>query len=251
MLTVDFAQFRIDPSCLVLDLGTGFGRHAFEVARRGAQLVAVDAASEELRDTLATLEAMRESGELSENAAQADVLQCDATALPFRSETFDRIIAAEILEHIPNDLGALQELWRVLKPGGRIAVTVPAALPEQICWWLNDGYHAPAVPGGHVRIYSKAELHTKLTSVGFEPGGNHRAHALHSPYWWLKCLVGLENDSNPAVKAYHKLLTWDIVARPRATQLAEQLLNPLLGKSLVQYAAKPASVGSLAGGPDA
>ena len=43
----------------------------------------------------------------------------------------------------------------------------------------------------------------------------HHAHALHSPFWWLKCAVGVEKPDHPAVTAYHKLLVWDMMQRPR------------------------------------
>ena len=78
-----------------------------------------------------------------------------------------------------------------------------------------------------------------MRDAGLIPGGSHRAHALHAPYWWLRCAVGPTNDTNPAVKAYTKLLEWDIVAAPPLTRLTEKALNPVLGKSLVVYAAKP------------
>ena len=133
----------------------------------------------------------------------------------------------------------MAELHRVLKPGGRLAATVPSALPEQICWWLNDAYHAPKSRGGHVRIYGEPELDTKLRAAGFLTVGHHRAHALHSPYWWLKCAVGLDNENNPLVKAYLKLLTWDITDAPKLTRVTERLLNPVLGKSYVIYADRP------------
>jgi hypothetical protein len=70
-------------------------------------------------------------------------------------------------------------------------------------------------------------------------GGYHHAHGLHSPYWWLKCAVGVGNDNHPLARAYHRLLVWDIMKSPAATRLAERALNPLIGKSLVLYAAKP------------
>ena len=69
--------------------------------------------------------------------------------------------------------------------------------------------------------------------------GSHPVHALHTPYWWLRCLVGPQEDSNPLVKAYHRLLVWDMVKAPLVTRLAERLLQPVLGKSLVLYARKP------------
>jgi hypothetical protein len=116
-----------------------------------------------------------------------------------------------------------------------LAVTVPAWLPERICWGLSREYHE--VPGGHVRIYTRLELEAKLRRAGLAIGGHHHAHGLHSPYWWLKCLVGVGNDDHPAAKAYHKMLVWDIMRQPAATRLAEQALNPLIGKSVVVYAA--------------
>jgi SAM-dependent methyltransferase len=171
--------------------------------------------------------------------------------LPFADRSFDRIIASEVLEHVPDDLGVMAELFRVLAPGGRMAATVPAAVPEQICWWLNDAYHAPKSVGGHVRIYGRPELLTKLSSVGFAPAESHKAHALHSPYWWLKCAVGLENESNLAVKAYLRFLTWDIVKAPKLTRSADRILNPVLGKSLVVYADRPSMAAAAAAGRNA
>ncbi|MET1050745.1 MAG: methyltransferase domain-containing protein, partial [Acidimicrobiales bacterium] len=163
----------------------------------------------------------------------------DGQLLPFPDDTFDRIIAAEVMEHIPDDEVAATELARVLKPGGTIAITVPSWLPEVVCWKLSDEYHAPKVVGGHVRIYTERELRQKLAATGLEPGGAHQVHALHTPYWWLRCLVGPQEDSNPLVKAYHRLLVWDMVKAPLVTRLAERLLQPVVGKSLVLYARKP------------
>jgi hypothetical protein len=125
----------------------------------------------------------------------------------------------------------------VLRPGGTMAVTVPRWLPEKVCWALSDAYHE--VEGGHVRIYTGDELVGKLESAGLFYDGRDHVHGLHAPYWWLKCAVGVTNDDHPAVKAYHRLLVWDIMKRPLATRLAERALNPLIGKSLVLYLRKP------------
>jgi hypothetical protein len=127
----------------------------------------------------------------------------------------------------------------VLAPGGVLAVTVPAEWPERVCWRLSEEYHAPFVAGGHVRIYSERALRQRLAGAGLEPGRSHRTHALHSPYWWLRCAVGPTNDGNPAVRAYRRLLEWDIVSQPALTRWTERLLDPVLGKSLVVYARKP------------
>jgi SAM-dependent methyltransferase len=237
MLTVDYDRLRLEAGMTMLDLGAGFGRHAFESARRGVHVVAADLAFDEMNTTQATFTAMFDSGELSE-ATKVGCLRANGLGLPFADLSFDRIIAAEILEHVPDDLGVLQELSRVLKPGGILAVTVPAAIPEQICWWLDDAYHAPKSAGGHIRVFSRVELATKIASVGLEPTEHHRAHALHTPYWWLKCAVGVGNEDNPLVRSYLRFLTWDIMHAPRSTRVVDRLLNPVLGKSLVQYSVK-------------
>ena len=67
---------------------------------------------------------------------------------------------------------------------------------------------------------------------------HHHAHGLHSPYWWLKCAVGVHNDKHRLTSAYHRMLVWDLMRGPAVTRLAEQALNPLIGKSLVVYAVK-------------
>ena len=238
MLTVDFAKFPVSPRDRVLDLGCGAGRHAFEAYRRGAHVVAADLDLGELTPVSGMFAAMRAGGEAGPPGAAA-ALTADATSLPFPDAAFDRVIAAEILEHVPDDWRAMTEIARVLRPGGTAAVTVPAWLPERVCWALSREYHE--VPGGHVRIFTRDELTTKLAGAGFEVTGSHHAHGLHSPYWWLKCAVGVHDDEHPAVRGYHRLLVWDIMRRPALTRISEAALNPLIGKSLVIYARKPLS----------
>ena len=166
------------------------------------------------------------------------MLRGDATRLPFLTETFDRVITSEVLEHIPSDVDAIAELVRVLKTGGTFACTVPSEWPETINWRLSDEYHAPKSVGGHVRIYTATELKAKLRSAGLTVTGSHHAHALHSPYWWLKCAVGPRREDSAAVNAYKRFLEWDIVEQPRSTRLAERVLSPIMGKSLVVYGLK-------------
>lgn len=236
MLTVDFDRLGIGPSAKVIDVGCGAGRHAFEAYRRGADVVAFDRAESELRSVDTILRAMAEAGEAPATAS-AKVVVGDALSLPYANETFDCVIASEILEHIPEDDSAIAELIRVLKVGGTLVVSVPRWFPELVCWHLSDEYHSNE--GGHVRIYRASQLREKITSGGMKLTHTHHAHALHSPFWWLKCAVGVSNTNHPAVAAYHRLLVWDLMRRPKMTQLAESLLNPILGKSVAMYFLKP------------
>jgi SAM-dependent methyltransferase len=170
----------------------------------------------------------------------------DAAALPMADDSVDVIIASEILEHIPNYLSVLEEAMRVLKPGGRLCVSVPRQWPEWICWQLSEGYRT--TPGGHIRIFDATHLRREIQQQGFTYAGRGSAHALHAPYWWLKCLFWQREHEPWVVRAYHKLLVWDLMRRPWLTRAFDALFNPILGKSIVFYFRKPQGQGETAGG---
>jgi len=130
----------------------------------------------------------------------------------------------------------LGEAKRVLAPGGILAVSVPRAWPERICWWLSRAYHE--VEGGHIRIFRATKLREDIERLGFTRFFQHGAHALHVPYWWLRCLFWNRGADFAPVRWYHRLLVWDLMCRPRLTRLLDTLLNPLLGKSVVFYFSK-------------
>ena len=235
MLTADLIRLQISEGDALLDLGAGFGRHAFAALRRGASVVALDAGVDEVKSVRGMFNAMTEVGEVPANSV-AEVVRGDVLELPFENKSFDVLICSEVMEHISDDERAMGELARVVKPGGRVAVTVPRTLPERVNWALSDEYHN--VPGGHIRIYTRRELEQLLRSSGFIIDGHAYVHGLHSPYWWIKCMVGTTNDQNWVVQKFHALLVWDIMKAPRVTRFLEVVLSPVLGKSLVVYATK-------------
>lgn len=237
MLTCDYDRLGLRPGDLVLDLGCGFGRHAYGAARRGAHVVAVDAARKECEGVASVVAAMVEAGELDPGRVSVASVQGDGLSLPFGDATFDRVVCSEVLEHLHDDRRAMAELARVLAPGGTLAVTVPRFGPELVNWALSDEYHE--VEGGHVRIYRRRQLLSRLRGAGFEVTGTGHAHGLHSPYWWLRCAVGTTNEDHVLVRAYHGLLVKDIVSAPRSTRLLDRALSPLIGKSVVVYARRP------------
>jgi SAM-dependent methyltransferase len=232
---VNFERLGLVPGERLLDLGSGGGRHAFEAMRRGARVTALDYDATNLKDVAAVAGAMLEAGEVAYDQ-WAGVVNGDALALPFPDDAFDRVIVSEVLEHIWDDERVLSEIARVLRPGGRVAATVPTRWPERVSWALNWRYHD--TPGGHVRIYRQHELEQKIERAGFYFRGSHHAHAFHSPYWWLKCAYGLDNTDAAPVRKYHEFLCMCIERNPRWAQRTEQALNPVLGKSVVLYGEK-------------
>jgi SAM-dependent methyltransferase len=237
VLTVDFARLQLQPGVRVLDVGCGNGRHAFEALRRGAEVIATDLDPAVLADVEDMAAAMTLAGEVGDGGSLRTVV-ADARILPFENGAFDVVIAAEVLEHISEDLTAMAELRRVLRPGGLLAVTVPRWWPERVCWALSSEYHD--IPGGHVRIYKRADLARRLRRSGLVIAPpHHHAHALHSPYWWLRCALGMSRERALPARLYHSFLVYDLTRRPRWTRTLERALNPLLGKSVVLYARRP------------
>ncbi len=238
MLTVRYDRLGVRAGDRLLDLGAGGGRHAFEAMRRGATVTAFDADAGEVKDATWMMRSLAwDDAAVAASRGSGTGVVGDALDLPFSSGSFDRVIAAEVLEHIPNDRRAIAELARVLRPGGTMAVTVPRWWPELVTWALSDDYHN--TPGGHIRIYRASVLAGRLRHVGLEPYASHHAHALHTPYWWLRALVGVHDDHHRAVRLYHRVLVWDIEAHRPLTRVPESLLNPFLGKSAVVYLRKP------------
>lgn len=237
MLTVDFDRLGVGPGTRFIDVGAGAGRHSYEALRRGADVIAFDLDAQELKGVEEMFGALEVAGEVPPTGT-GSVQPGTILDMPYEDGSFDVVLASEILEHVPEDDQAISELVRILRPGGVLAVTVPRWLPERVCWALSDEYHANE--GGHIRIYRADELRAKVRDAGMVPTHQHHAHALHSPYWWLKCAVGVNKEDSRLVQAYHRLLVWDMMKAPKATRLAEKALDPLIGKSVALYFRKPA-----------
>lgn len=232
MVTVDFHELKLKPGARVLDAGCGSGRHLRALAKLpDLKIVGIDRNAKDVADALAGLKNMPDA--LSSDYC---VTEADINELPFEDETFDCVICAEVLEHIPEHEKALSELVRVLKPRGQLVVSVPRYFSERICWLISSEYHSNE--GGHLRIYKKKKLKQMLTKHGFQCLKINYKHALHAPYWWLKCLVGSTNEQNIFVNYYRKFLEWDILKGPRSVRILEEVLNPLIGKSIVFYLKK-------------
>jgi ubiquinone/menaquinone biosynthesis C-methylase UbiE len=235
MVTVDFDRLDLQLGARILDVGCGSGRHAAAAYRLPkAQVVGVDV-------DRANLAAARERLQLHDRlnahgGGRWDLCAADGLRLPFADACFDLVVCAEVLEHVRADGRALSEITRVLRPGGDLAVSVPRGGPERLCWALSVDY--AGVEGGHVRIYRKADFIARLRAAGLTPRASHYAHSLHTPYWWLKCLVGPRRTDARLVNLYHRFLVWDLLKKPRLTRVIERILNPILGKSLVVYARK-------------
>ena len=96
--------------------------------------------------------------ELARQRSNAQVFVAEAANLPFEDHTFDAVTALDVLVHIEDDLAALAEIRRVLKPGGTLITTVP-------CHPVLYSRHDRAL--GHVRRYQRADFLDKVQLGGF------------------------------------------------------------------------------------
>ena len=234
MLTVNFDWLPLAPGQRCLDVGCGEGRHTLSAyLKPEVEVVGVDLGMADLRTAHARID------DMANYAPEGSVLfaQADGLCLPFADASFDRVICSEVLEHIPNYLSLLEEIDRVLKPGGQLCISVPRAWPEWICWQLSRDY--AKTPGGHIRIFNRKHLQREIERQGYQCYHHHGAHGLHAPYWWLRCLFWSRGDDQWLVRKYHQMLVWDLLKRPPLTRWMERLLDPWMGKSVVMYFGKP------------
>lgn len=232
MNTVDFTQLAIKEGELILDAGCGEGRHSWDLVKGNYRVVSIDLDLEALSNNYGFMKYLKTLGEARGTFC---VVQGNVQALPFADATFDRIICSEVLEHVDDYFKAMAELVRVLKPGGTIGVSVPTWITEVFYWKLDKNY---SHPGGHIRIFKAYEVRDLLEAFGLKILGSNRRHSLHSPYWFLRCLFGLDQETALLPRAYNRFLCWVENHSSPPFKFLERLLDPLFGKSLVFYALK-------------
>jgi SAM-dependent methyltransferase len=128
----------------LVDVGMGTGRLLKELRRFGIA-TGLDLDDDALR--------------LCRKRGVVGAIKADLLALPFRNATFDAVIALDVLEHIEDHVGALRELARSLRPGGRLFIFVPA---HQWLWSLQDDI------SHHVRRYTARTLRDAVIAGGCE-----------------------------------------------------------------------------------
>jgi len=112
------------------------------------------------------------------NLPDITLVQGNIYQLPFPDAYFDGVILSEILEHVDDDVRGLQEVYRVLKPGGVVAITVPNAnypfmwdpINKTLETLFNTKIRRGVLAGiwaNHVRLYTLAQLREAVSAAGF------------------------------------------------------------------------------------
>jgi SAM-dependent methyltransferase len=130
---------------------------------------------------------------------EAELLLADVCNLPIQDESVDAVLSANLLEHVPDDVGAIAEFCRVLKPGGILAIVIPAGPGTY------DYYDTFL---GHERRYARREVARK--SPGFEViHDTHLGSIIYPPFWLIK-KRNRRRHPNPSPEKQQKLVEADI-----------------------------------------
>jgi SAM-dependent methyltransferase len=129
----------------ILDLGCGTGAFDIELGEYGEPIGA---------------DMSRLALDFARTRGKFGLVQADGSALPFKNTSFDAAIGLDVFEHIEDDLAAMKECARILRPGGVLVLTVPAF---RTLWGPHD------VALHHFRRYRRREVRDRLLAAGLTP----------------------------------------------------------------------------------
>lgn len=231
MLTIDFHKLSLNSGDLVLDAGCGEGRHVFACLNFPCTVLGLDLSQNSLLKAYYILKTLRQKNEIK---GKFLLIRGDVFHFPFPNETFDRIICSEVIEHFRVEKLLIAELTRILKNGGRIAISVPTLITEYLYDKLSKEYFC--TPGGHVRKVVPQVLAKTMSENNLQVYALGFAHSFHTPYWMLRCLCGLHQERAKIPSLYHKFLHLSLFSRP--LRFLERIGNYFFPKSIILYGQK-------------
>ena len=198
----------------VLEVGCGLGNFTRHLADR--ELVVGIDVEEPLVD--AWNQSFRGSGK----AVAFAMSVTDAAFLDLKRYQPDTMVCLNVLEHVEDDRRALEHMHRVLPPGGRVVLIVPA---------LESLYGPIDRNLGHYRRYSRERLHSLAVSLGFRAKTRY-FNLLGCAGWWMNARIFRRTEqSESQVRLFDRLVPF--------LSRAERLVGPPLGQSIFAVLDKP------------
>ena len=231
MDTFEFNKLNLKKINCAVDVGCGNGRHLKSLSHKikNAHIVGIDHSHTEIVNLTSEFDDIG-----CKNNNTYEFISHDIRNLPLKDNSQDLVICSEVLEHIPNYEAVLSECYRVLKPAGVLLISVPTYTPEKLCWLFSKKYQQ--TPGGHIRIFKKAQLMESFKKHKLILFNHHRQHSFHSIYWILRSKNNMEESD--FLKSFHGLLVKQMFGQAQTSAFIEKMLNPLFGKSECFYLTK-------------
>jgi 2-polyprenyl-3-methyl-5-hydroxy-6-metoxy-1,4-benzoquinol methylase len=240
-----FRGFSVSAEDSVLDIGCGAGGATLFCARRGAHVVFIDAVAEKiesLRARVADTPAQRAEGFVS-----------DSLPLPVERESMSRVIAMEVLEHVPDPAAFLAEMARVGKPGALYLLAVPDELSEKMQQGLAPDYYFREP--NHIHIFGREQFARMVSDAGLEVV-QRDSYGFFWAFWmllyWTQARTfgdAFDGEAHDVVQPpYPPLLNdwarlWEQFIRIPEAAPVKQALDKLLPKSQIIIARKPEASG--------
>ncbi len=226
---VDLDLLGVQPGARALDVGCGVGRLLLRLQGRGCDVIGIDI----LRRDLLTARSHLAAEPL------VSLLAGDGGRIPFVDASFDFVTCTETLEHAADDALMLRELARVLRPGGRLVLSVPAPLPELVARRFYDLYRED--PFGHRRIFTRESIIRKVEAQGLRVYATRHRNSVEAVYWSLLFLLSACPYTKPW--AVERLNRWRDRSNEEPYSLLYHVLddagNRVYPKSIVVYTEKP------------
>jgi ubiquinone/menaquinone biosynthesis C-methylase UbiE len=159
----------VQSSDRLLDLGTGTGLLARMAAARGANAVGIDHSAGMLGQAQA-------KADQDGVGARTEFLAMDAEGLKFQDEAFDVAVSLFVLRHLPDPVAAAREMYRTLKPGGRLVTSIGSRPSLLSASGLSAASDRIQVKLGRL-LLAPTSLRDFLRSKGLQLGGDHAAHS--------------------------------------------------------------------------
>ncbi|MDP8256355.1 MAG: class I SAM-dependent methyltransferase [Candidatus Alcyoniella australis] len=176
---------QLPPGASVLDWGSGWGHNSFLLDAAGLKVTSFD-----VRPTYYQAWPWL----FGDQSTRPLIGGADDSALPFADGSFDAVLSCGVLEHVPDDMASLDEIQRILRPGGLLAIY---HLPNRLSWTEALGRLLGRI--AHERLYSRRGVGRLLREHGF------KVELVESYHWLPRNLptrLGLGREPGVIVRAY-------------------------------------------------
>jgi SAM-dependent methyltransferase len=225
---IDLEELRISGDSWVLDLGCGAGQFSIPLLERGYRAVSVDLDAPRLG---------RVRNACADKNLAARILLADGANLPCHSASFDAVVCREMIEHVDEPGAVVEEIKRVLRPQGRLCVTVPSAHTERYFQWVDPRWLAMA---GHVNVFTRSAMCELLEAHGFRVLEIRGRNFFYSLFWFIHTLARTTHDGSGRILDHFGLArrifrTWRMLGDGRTKGGIERIGNLVFPKSYVYY----------------